>query len=142
MTEPLFWTPAGLAGRAGVSLVTLRRWKRTGRLPAWARILIALLSGELDLVDKAFRGWIIRRGELVSPEGWCFTPGEIRSIPLLYGVIREWRGRALGAEASARAVAGVRISACEDAHATGASETGRFSAAAGAASFVPSSLSG
>lgn len=77
--------PALLAGRAGVSVVTLRRWERTKHMPRWARILVALLLGELDAIDAAFKGWIIRHGELVSPEGWRFTPGEIRTIPLLYG---------------------------------------------------------
>ncbi|HZT04351.1 MAG TPA: DUF3653 domain-containing protein [Steroidobacteraceae bacterium] len=93
-----FWTPAGYAGRLGVSDTTLRRWKRTRRLPRWAEILITILSGDLSPVDPAFAGWHLRRGELVSPEGWCFTAGEIRSIPLLHGQVREWRGRALAAE--------------------------------------------
>ncbi|MDE2469317.1 MAG: hypothetical protein KGL35_11385 [Bradyrhizobium sp.] len=89
-----------LADRAGVSAVTVRRWQRTNRIPAWARVLLALLRGELDAIDAAFTGWIIRRGELISPEGWCFAPAEIRTIPLMYGQIREWRGRPQGAEAS------------------------------------------
>ncbi|MGH7144764.1 MAG: DUF3653 domain-containing protein [Planctomycetota bacterium] len=95
MQELPFWTVAGLRERAGVSVVTLRRWKRTGRLPRWAIILVAILSGELEQVDPAFAGWLIRAGELISPEGWRFTPGEIRSIPFLYGQVRLWRDEAL-----------------------------------------------
>ncbi len=90
--------PALLAGRAGVSLVTLRRWERTGRVPSWGRVLIALLRGELAAIDAAFSGWIIRRGELVSPDGWCFAPGEISTIPLLYGQVNLWRRQALELE--------------------------------------------
>jgi transcriptional regulator with XRE-family HTH domain len=89
---------ATLAARAGVSAVTLRRWQRTNRMPAWARILLALLGGELEAIDAAFTGWIIRRGELVSPDGWCFAPNEIRTIPLLYGQVNLWRGQALALE--------------------------------------------
>lgn len=95
MAEQPFWTVAGLRGRIGVSVVTLRRWKRTGRVPRWALILLALLSGELAAIDPAFEGWLIRAGELVTPEGWRFTPGEIRSIPFLYGQVRLWRDEAL-----------------------------------------------
>ena len=105
-----FWTVAAIDGRCGVSRRTLKRWKRTGHVPRWAQILIRLLDGELDAIDPAFSGWIIRRGELVSPENWCFTPGEVRSIPLL---------QTLAALCTARA----RVS--------GACETGRpFGAAA------------
>ncbi len=85
--DELFWTPAGYAGRLGVSDITLRRWKRAQRLPEWARRLITLLDGELDQIDRAFKGWAIRGGVLVSPENWRFSPGDIRSIPLL----RAWR---------------------------------------------------
>ena len=90
MTMP-FWTPAGLSGRVGVSDITLRRWKRSRRLPPWAAILIRLLDGELDAIDPAWRGWIIRRGELVSPENWCFRPGEVRSIPLMHASLAAYR---------------------------------------------------
>ncbi len=86
MSQP-FWTVAGLEGRIGVSRVTLRRWKRSRRLPRWAVILIRLLDGELEAIDPAFAGWIIRRGVLVSPENWCFTPGEVRSVPLLHSAL-------------------------------------------------------
>lgn len=66
-------------------------------MPAWARVLLALLRGELAAIDAAFAGWIIRRGELVSPDGWCFAPGEIATIPLLYGQVNLWRAEALAA---------------------------------------------
>lgn len=82
-----FWTVTGLEGRCGVSRVTLLRWKRTRRLPAWAVILIRLLDGELAGIDPAFAGWIIRRGMLVSPENWCFSPAEVRALPLLYSAL-------------------------------------------------------
>jgi hypothetical protein len=95
MSEEPFWTVAGLTGRIGVSAQSLKRWKRTRRVPRWAFILIALLAGELDQIDRAFTGWLLRNGELISPEGWRFTPGEIRSIPFLYGQVRLWRDEAL-----------------------------------------------
>lgn len=95
MSDQPFWTVAGLTGRVGVSAVTLRRWERTGRVPRWALILIGLLAGNLEAIDPAFAGWLIRAGELVTPEGWRFTPGEIRSIPFLYGQVRIWRSEAL-----------------------------------------------
>lgn len=98
-----FWTVRGLEGRCGVSRRTLERWKRSRRLPRWAVILIRLLDGELDAIDPAFAGWIIRRGELVSPENWCFTPGEIRSIPLLHSAL---------AAAGSRLECAWRVSAC------------------------------
>ncbi len=109
-----FWTVRGLEGRCGVSRRTLERWKRSRRVPRWAVILIRLLDGELEAIDPAFAGWIIRRGELVSPENWCFTPGEIRSIPLLHSALAAagsrlesaWRvNGASGTDRSSRAAA-------------------------------------
>lgn len=54
------------------------------------RLLELTLEGELGAVAAAFAGWRLdaRHGELVSPEGWRFTPGEIRAIPFRYGQIR------------------------------------------------------
>lgn len=34
---------------------------------------------ELADLDAAWRGWRLCRGELVSPEGWRFTPGAVRA---------------------------------------------------------------
>lgn len=49
------------------------------------------LEGELGAIAPAFRGWRLdaRHGELVSPEAWRFTPGEICSLPLQFGLVRE-----------------------------------------------------
>jgi hypothetical protein len=70
-----------IAALCGVDLSTARRWKNgTSRIPMTAR---KLLAGDLEAFDPVWRGWTVKRGELVSPEGWIATPGEVRSIPLL-----------------------------------------------------------
>lgn len=73
------WPSAGhLARVLGVPTRTARRWKAAGRLPApW--LLLFLLLGERDLgaLDEAWRGWRLARGEIVSPEGLAFRPGEV-----------------------------------------------------------------
>lgn len=73
----------------GAHVTTVRRWKRKARLPRWlARLVRVCLAGELDDVDRAWRGWKIRNGELVSPEGASYTPGAVRAGHL-------WKCRAL-----------------------------------------------
>jgi hypothetical protein len=42
-----------------------------------------LLSGDLGIFDPLWAGWIIRDGELVSPEGWRITRNDVLSAPLL-----------------------------------------------------------
>lgn len=59
---------------------TVRRWRRRARLPRWLRLLVrTCIEGELADIDGAWRGWQLIRGQLVSPEGWCFSPGEVRA---------------------------------------------------------------
>jgi hypothetical protein len=56
------------------------RWKKgRRRMPETARMLIA---GDLGCFDPEFRGWSIRNGKLISPEGWEATAGDILTIPL------------------------------------------------------------
>jgi hypothetical protein len=33
-----------------------------------------ILTGDLGAFDPAFRGWKLREGKLISPEGWEATP--------------------------------------------------------------------
>lgn len=76
------YSSARIAERIGVSEVTARRWKRAKKLPAAiARLLRLVLGGELGEISRAWRGWSLREGELVSPEGWTFKAGEILAIP-------------------------------------------------------------
>lgn len=48
---------------------------------------------DLAALDAAFSGWRIDRGQLISSEGWQFTPGAIRA-----GVYNELRARTLEAD--------------------------------------------
>ena len=85
-------TAARLVALTGVHESTARRWKVRLRCPRWLDRLLALcISGELGEVRDAWAGWRLTDGHLVSPEGWCFSPGEIRSIPFLHGQVRIYR---------------------------------------------------
>jgi hypothetical protein len=42
-----------------------------------------ILSGDLGHFDPAFKGWTMRDGKLISPEGWEATPGDVLALPLL-----------------------------------------------------------
>ena len=83
-----------IAGLTGVHISTARRWKRTGKHPRWLAPFIAMaVEGQLAPIGNAWRGWMLRGKHLVSPEGWEFTAGEIRSIPLLHAQVRIYQGR-------------------------------------------------
>jgi hypothetical protein len=70
-----------IARICGVDLATARRWKRGASCPPKTARMI--LEGDLGVFDPAWGGWTLRSGELLSPEGWGATPGEILSIPLM-----------------------------------------------------------
>ena len=80
---------AHLVELTGVHPVTVRRWKKLVRLPCWLERLVRVcVHGELADVDPAWRGWRLIAGELVSPEGWTYTPGAVRAGRL-------WKQRAI-----------------------------------------------
>jgi len=64
-----------------VDLATARRWKRGASCPPKTALLI--LEADLGCFDPAWRGWVLRCGNLVSPEGWAITVSDVLSAPLL-----------------------------------------------------------
>lgn len=66
---------------------TVRRWLRTKKFPNWVRKLEEL-AADLGELEREWRGWALRAGELVSPEGWRFTPPDVRCIPFMRGQIQ------------------------------------------------------
>jgi hypothetical protein len=86
-TLPALWgriSADGLAQLTGAHITTARRWKRLPILPIWlARFVRVLVDGELAEIHRDWRGWRVVAGELIAPEGWTFTPGEIRALPFM-----------------------------------------------------------
>ncbi len=81
MRQLPFLTVGSLGERLGVPAVTARRWLRTGRLPALARLAaLVILGGDLGAIDPAWKGWTLTRGKIVSPENWDYTPGDVMSL--------------------------------------------------------------
>jgi Phage protein len=60
---------------------TARRWKDGTRRPPATSLMI--LSADLGVFDPAWSGWVIRRGKLISPEGWEVSTGEVMATPLM-----------------------------------------------------------
>jgi transcriptional regulator with XRE-family HTH domain len=80
-----------IARRCGVDIATARRWKRgITRTPQSA---LMILEGDLGAFDPAWRGWTLRDGQLISPEGWEATPGDVLSIPLLRAQISTYQAK-------------------------------------------------
>jgi hypothetical protein len=84
---PALWgriTAESLATLTGAHITTARRWKRARRAPRWLETLVrTVVEGWLCAIAPAWRGWRVVDGILYSPEGWSFTPGEVRALPLL-----------------------------------------------------------
>jgi hypothetical protein len=64
-----------------VSLKTAARWKSGTTCPPKSALM--LLAGDLRCFDAAWNGWRVHRGNLISPEGWEITLGDVISSPLL-----------------------------------------------------------
>jgi len=52
-----------------------------------------ILAGDLGAFDPEFRGWTVRDGKLISPEGWEASPGDVLSIPLLRAQISAYQAK-------------------------------------------------
>jgi hypothetical protein len=78
----LYGIPAALIAKlCEVDISTARKWKRGKcRIPSAS---LKLLKGDLSAFDPDWKGWTLRNGTLISPEGWSCSPGEILSLPFL-----------------------------------------------------------
>lgn len=83
------WSVNDIARICEVDLTTARRWKRGARCPPNSALM--LLSGDLGYLDPRWAGWTIRSGEIVSPEGWRATPGDVLSIQLTQAQLSAYR---------------------------------------------------
>ena len=94
-TDVLAWASAEtLATLTGAHLTTALRWKRAKRIRRWLYVLVSVcVRGELESISKTWSGWSVRGPHLVSPEGWQFTPGEVRSIPFMKAQVRAYQDR-------------------------------------------------
>jgi Phage protein len=93
MNDPeLYGIPAEtIAFLCKVNVRTARRWKKgERRMPETAGMI---LSGDLGCFDLAWRGWILRDGKLISPEGWELSPGDVLSISLMRAQIAAYRAK-------------------------------------------------
>jgi hypothetical protein len=92
MNECCYGIPAvEIARLCRVDVATARRWKRGATRISEAAKMI--LTGDLGAFDPAFRGWKLRDGKLISPEGWEATAGDILSIPLLRAQISAYQAK-------------------------------------------------
>ena len=73
----------------GVDITTARRWKRGAqRPPDWA---LCLIRGDLSFFDPKWKGWRIIRGDLVSPENWIITKGDVLAQRLVAAQISAYQ---------------------------------------------------
>jgi hypothetical protein len=68
-----------------IDITTARRWRRGSNLPPLYVLdfVNAKVTGDLGFLDPAWRGWILRKGCLVSPESWEIFMNDVLATPLL-----------------------------------------------------------
>ena len=72
-----------------VDITTARRWKRGAICPPqWA---LCLLTGDLGFFHPSWKGWRLIRGDLVSPENWIITVGDVLAQRLVAAQIAAYQ---------------------------------------------------
>lgn len=73
-----------IASGLGVPLSTVYRWKQSRKVPPMAQLALATaIHGELAPMDRAWAEWKLRDGNLFSPAGEWFKPGDLLAMGLL-----------------------------------------------------------
>ena len=91
MPPIIFWrSNKDIADLLEVDITTVRRWRRGAICPP--RAVVLLLSADIGVFDPEWRGWKARGGQLVSPEGWSITVGEVLAVPLMRAQIAAYQG--------------------------------------------------
>lgn len=72
-----------------VDLATARRWKRGATCPPYTALV--LIKGDLSGFGPQWRGWTMRAGRIVSPEGWAATPGDVMMVQLAQLQLGDYR---------------------------------------------------
>lgn len=84
------WQLKEIAAICRVTLKTARNWKSGKVCPPATAIMV--LSRDLGCFDSRWSGWTISlKGNLVSPENWIATPGDVLSIQLTQAQLAAYR---------------------------------------------------
>jgi len=78
---------------AGVTVRTFQRWEREHRAPRAVFTLFYVLTGHLP--DPAWEGWRFAKGQLWTPGGQGYQPGEVQALPYLYALLHASESREL-----------------------------------------------
>lgn len=77
----------------GVDITTARRWRRGSNLPPpyVLDFVNAKHQSDLSFLDPAWRGWVLRGGHLISPEGWAMSMSDVLASRLHEAQLAAWR---------------------------------------------------
>lgn len=92
--ESFFQIPVKeLVRLCGIDITTARRWRRGSNLPPpyVLAYVNALTLGDLSFLDPAWRGWVLRHGHLISPEGWEMSMSDVLASRLHEAQLASWR---------------------------------------------------
>lgn len=77
----------------GVDITTARRWRRGSNLPPpyVLAYVNAKVTSDLSFLDAAWKGWQLKEGHLVSPEGWTMSMSDVLASRLHEAQLAAWR---------------------------------------------------
>lgn len=71
-----------------VSKNTIENWQAIDQAPAYVWRTVLALAGQLEAIDRTWRGWFLQKGQLYAPDvADGFEPNTIRSLPMMKAAI-------------------------------------------------------
>ncbi|HMM45602.1 MAG TPA: hypothetical protein PKE41_08200, partial [Candidatus Macondimonas sp.] len=62
----------------------IENWQAIDQAPAYVWRTLLALAGQLEAIDRTWRGWFMQKGQLYAPDvADGFEPNMIRSLPML-----------------------------------------------------------
>ena len=73
-----------------LSKSTIINYKKSKTQPKESTVkFLKMIAGDLSVIDEKYKGWYLKRGEMISPENDTFSLNRLNYIQLTFSLLRD-----------------------------------------------------